>query len=202
MIWRALAPDCAHCKKRSFDLLCEDCKRELRFDGSLPLEWRAQLQIAYWYRGGLADWLKDAKENKRPERFQEMKSLLSFETPKADFIISASSDPLSGRRRLFDSSYEFAKVLSDHWRIPLLNGVFERRPFLGSQKTLGFKERHSFLKKLIGLNPRFKAARLGRLLLVDDVFTTGATMSVHKALLEPLSHEIRIFCLLRAPAIS
>jgi len=179
-------------------MLCADCQSEMKFQGCLG----PSIEAAFWYRGGLVDWLRDIKEGRRPERLREILPFLPPAPQDLDVLVAAASDPTSRARRLFDTSDAFAQLLSKHWGIPLLKNFFERRPFLSAQKNLKFGDRKSYLKKLVKISDRYKGVKLGRILLVDDVYTTGATIEVHQGLLKPLASEIRIFCLLRAPAIS
>jgi len=217
-VLQEILPACQNCDKGSFDLFCARCLGELKFKdacktcGTYPLSsglneclpcskkkkiWDYHY-LSFKYEEGVRSWLLDIKDHLRTERIRDLNlQHLPVLNENYDAIVHVSSDPNNTRRRLFDSSLIFARRLSVLWGIPLLPNIFERIPFLASQRDLDSELRKRYLSRTV----RLKALPLQkhkRLLLVDDVMTTGASLEVHARLLRPLAEEIGVYCLARA----
>lgn len=86
------------------------------------------------------------------------------------------------KRYGYDQSREFARALSRLYGIPVLNAL--KRVGGREQKLLSASER---LKNIVGkysLNPKFVTSeKYKRILLVDDIYTTGATIKACKRIL-------------------
>ena len=80
------------------------------------------------------------------------------------------------RKRLFNPAVELSKRLGKLLGVRVRDGLFERVPFLQSQKEMPAKERQLYLHKVLSLKvaPEYS---LGKVLLVDDLMTTGATLT-------------------------
>lgn len=79
------------------------------------------------------------------------------------------------KRRGFNQAEELAKKLSEKLEIPLLNNVLIKTKNVPSQTELKKEEREKNIKGVFScLRPEIIANK--KILLVDDVFTSGATM--------------------------
>ncbi len=96
----------------------------------------------------------------------------------ADLIIAV---PLHGRRllsRRFNQSAELARALSALCGTPFASGLIVRRKATRHQVGLSARERAENVRGAFACAPGAAAALQGRrILVVDDVFTTGATVS-------------------------
>ncbi len=114
----------------------------------------------------------------------------------ADFIVPV---PLHWARRFsrgYNQTELFARILSNLSGIPL-NCILRRKRATGKQAGLGRKERLVNLKGAFSLAGGANCAG-STILLVDDVFTTGSTMSAAaECLLEAGAKEIKILTLAR-----
>ena len=116
---------------------------------------------------------------------------------KPSFLTYVPSEPGSTQKRGFYCSLALAQHLAASWQIPLLRGVFERKPFLRSQKQSCRDERYYYLEKCLQLSPKHlnlpKTA-----LIVDDVMTTGASIELCCYLLQSAGvEEIMVYCVSR-----
>lgn len=86
-------------------------------------------------------------------------------------------------RRLFTRRYNQAQLLArvalgaaPSSRGRLVPDLLRRRRWTGSQTGRGARDRHDNVRQAFDLHPRWRAEVAGKtVLLVDDVFTTGAT---------------------------
>lgn len=86
--------------------------------------------------------------------------------------------PLSKRKlrqRGYNQSEEIARVLSENLKIPLMQNCLFKNKETPSQMTLSREEREKNIKGAFSVNPSARL-RARKILLVDDVYTTGATM--------------------------
>mgnify|MGYP000975434289 CR=1 FL=1 len=196
-----LLPPCEHCKiATSITLLCKNCAQELALvnppSGSEALD---SLDIAFRYEGGVRTWILDIKDRFHSERWKE---LIAAYLPTAlferryDFIIPVTSDPQSNRLRGFDPSFVLAKRLSRLLSVPFKAPVFHRSDFPLPRKAMKHDIGEWMLSKCVGLNSvaAGELSSTSRILLVDDVFTTGSTMNVHARLLRGLVGQVHGFC--------
>jgi predicted amidophosphoribosyltransferase len=150
-------------------------------------------------------FLLRAKNGHRPEIFGALAGQLAAAVAIArladglDGIVPVPSSRLAYWRRGFSPANELARGLAGATRVPLLHGVL-RRPGLGVPpvKRLGARERWS------GVGGRFvhrRAVRGLKILLVDDVLTTGATASACAAALGSAGAvEVRVAVWARTPS--
>ncbi len=96
---------------------------------------------------------------------------------KSEYLISV---PLHRRRflaRRYNQSAELARALSTRTSLPYLSGALVRKRATRSQVGLGSNARADNVRGAFIVPEAEKARVLGRsLLLVDDVYTTGATV--------------------------
>ncbi len=92
-----------------------------------------------------------------------------------DFILPVPLHPKRLRRREFNQSFILADSLGQHFNTPLLSSHLERSRFNPPQAGLKQKERLANVKGCFSLH-KPEVIRGKKLLLVDDVYTTGATV--------------------------
>lgn len=127
------------------------------------------------YEGALAEAINQLKFH-GVKRFSKPlgRLLLSLELPEVDAILAV---PLSIKRlkeRGFNQSLLIARVISKGLKVPLLMGTLLKKKETPPQVGLSEKERLSNLKGAFEVRGNIKGLRL---LLVDDVMTTGATIA-------------------------
>ncbi len=94
----------------------------------------------------------------------------------ADFIIPIPLFNLKRVERGFNQSFYIAKGLSNETKIPIENNLVKRTKNTVSQTALNLTERKENLHRAFILNKKRKVQGK-RVIIIDDVITTGATVS-------------------------
>jgi len=95
---------------------------------------------------------------------------------KWDMIVPVPLHPTKLRERQFNQAERLGACLSEASRIPLNNRVLRRVEFTETQTKLDRRQRAANMRKAFALRPN-ATVKGSRVVLVDDVFTTGATTS-------------------------
>lgn len=127
---------------------------------------------------------------------QEARQKLELDT--YNLLIPVPLHPRREREREFNQSLVLARELGRHYRIPVLKRVLRRGkhtpPLSGN-----WKERAAQIKGAFTLTHAEKVQEK-RVLLIDDVFTTGATVNEgSRILLQGGAEEVAVFTLARVP---
>jgi competence protein ComFC len=181
--WREVSfirpPFCERCGLRfegdfttSFE--CTNCREmELNFSSArsavvaktvvLEAIHRFKYQRALWFENFLADLL--AREAAPVLRGQ-----------KWDFIVPVPLHPLKQREREFNQTEILARHLSDATTIPLNTKLLRRVTSTMTQTSLTKQQRAENMRRAFAVRDHAKLSG-EKIVLVDDVFTTGATTS-------------------------
>ncbi len=95
---------------------------------------------------------------------------------KADVVLSVPPDPARQTKRGFDSTGQLAKLIASNLKVPYKSNWLRKIKSTPSQSTLSKAQRLRNVKGAYSVTSRAKIKGLS-VLLVDDVFTTGATTS-------------------------
>jgi len=185
-------PRCLNCSRPLFDereLVCPNCRKEpLHFDRSVSLMVHDEVSkkllydLKYYNRRDNAKML--ALEAVRREGYR----LLAW---KADVIIPV---PLHKKREIgrgynqaFLLAEQVAKYLAESSRnpahpqpkLPVDNGYLIRTRYTKAQKELTREQRKSNIRKAFAVDSREPQRKYAgkTILLVDDIYTSGATLS-------------------------
>lgn len=101
-----------------------------------------------------------------------------------DLIIAIPTDPLRYAKREYNQALLLAEHLSSHLHAPATDRVIRRHSGSHSQTALSKIERLGNVGEAFYLGQSREQLRGMRILLVDDVLTSGATLSHALALLE------------------
>lgn len=192
-------PDlCAACSKRKpikKHVVCIHCLLDLaqtnghlkkenlftqRFWGQIPLETGAAL--FYFVKGGRTQQLiHNLKYNNRSDigiRIGQWYGHLLAESPfyqDIDYIVPVPLHPRKQHQRGYNQSDAFAEGLSESMQVPWRAGALQRILYSASQTRKSKEERLSnVLQSFEVAQPHLLENK--RILLVDDVLTTGATL--------------------------
>ncbi len=94
---------------------------------------------------------------------------------KIDGIVPLPLHPLKEFRRGYNQSLLLAQEIARGLNLPILN-ILRRRHYSRQQARLDFEHRQTNIKNAFHCATKVEAASLN-LLLIDDVFTTGATLT-------------------------
>jgi predicted amidophosphoribosyltransferase len=168
----------------------------------LPFD-RAVAAVVYDARA--RRFLLRAKDGQRPEILRPLAGQLaaavavSGAADRIDGIVPVPSSPLAHWRRGFNPARELALELARAAGLPLLDGVLRKRRFGGpAMKGLGAPARWAGAGRSIAPRRMVPGARI---LLVDDVLTTGATAAACAAALRSAGAvEVRVAVWARTPS--
>ena len=130
---------------------------------------RFKYSNALWFENFLAGLL-----------VREAASVLANE--KWDYIVPVPLHPVKLREREFNQAARLAAPLARATKIPLREKILHREHSTGTQTALTRTERAANMKHAFAVRPGTRLAGQ-RLVLVDDVFTTGATTNACAAAL-------------------
>ncbi|MDI1484751.1 ComF family protein [Polyangium sp. y55x31] len=193
-------PACAACDApvRRDRVFCPTCAATVLRTSNTPGE---PLAFAA-FGGAVAAALKRFKYGERPDLGRPLghllRGLLREEAPAVDLVIPVPLHP----RRLAERGYNQAALLAHaaagELGVPLAARALVRLRNTPQQATLGRAERlANVARAFVVRSPR--AVRGRRILLVDDVATTGSTLEACRdALVEAGAREVITSCLARA----
>ncbi len=150
--------------------LCLNCKSHKR-------EFDIARSVAS-YEGDVAKIVVNFKYNNKPYFSRTLGALLAkrFEELnwKVDFAIFVPVTKRRMKTRGYNQAQLLANELSKRTKIPVLDNVLIKKKDTQQQAGLGFKDRQENIKKTFAVLDKDKLN--GKtVVLVDDVFTTGAT---------------------------
>ena len=122
---------------------------------------RYKYQRALWFESFLADLLVGA-------------AVLELKSAKATQVVPVPLHPLKEREREFNQAVRLGGYLATALEIPLNTKLLRRVSFTVTQTRLSRADRARNMHRVFALTPGTNLAGQ-RLVLVDDVFTTGAT---------------------------
>jgi ComF family protein len=142
-----------------------------------PLITRAR--SAFAYDGWVAESVKLLKYHGEPARAEHlatfMQPLLGAFGP-LDALVPVPLHPSRERQRGYNQSALLARELSRHTGIPVVP-LLRRTVATVSQTTLSGEERKRNVHGAFAVDPAWQPRPGGRYLLIDDVRTTGSTLS-------------------------
>jgi ComF family protein len=171
---------CYICGKPSKGILCDGCKKnfeEKRVNKIFfpDADHLSQVYIVFEYEGEVRRLIEEFKYEKRKEIARYFSQYFSGLPLDYDFIVPVPLHPTRLRERGFNQSEVIAKGLAKVYGIPLAKKGVKRRKYTLKQANLTRSERLENLSGAFFVShpERFRGKRI---LLVDDVYTTGATM--------------------------
>ncbi len=149
------------------------------------------------YEGALAEAINQLKFHGVKRLSKPLGILLqSLDLPAMDSIVPVPLSIKGLRERGFNQSLLIARIVSKKISAPLLMDILLKKKETPPQVGLSAKERLLNLKNAFEVNRDIKGLRL---LLVDDVMTTGATVTeCSKVLMKAGAKEVIVLTLARS----
>jgi ComF family protein len=130
-------------------------------------------------------------------KFNSNSNFNSDDIVKIDVIIPVPLDRVKLLKRGFNQVVPFAKVLADFYKSKLLLNALKKTKVTSSQVGLSAVQRKLNLSGVFSINKK-KIKGVKRVLLVDDVMTTGSTAnSIAKVLKSAGIEEVYVFVLMK-----
>ena len=193
-------PCCAVCKTGTKEPLCQSCLQKIKF-----MKPHLGIYSASIYDGVLREAIHQFKFNNKKQLAEPLGILLvnylsqipGLRLEEVDAIIPIPLHPNRHRRRGFNQTELLAKVITRYHNIPI-KSVLSRIHDTKAQFDLPREERFNNIQGAFQVVDQ-KAVFNQRLLLLDDIYTTGATMSeCAKTLTSAGARRIEIVTLSRA----
>ena len=187
---------CDICGTETFDgNICPQCLKSLPFNNGKVCPVCGRKTVVneifkaavspFVYEGGAVALVSKFKNGSAylKDYFADLIAERLVRLPKPDCIVYVPMTKKAIRKRDYNQAELLAKALSEKTGIPLLSGAVVKIKDTSEQKSLSRRERMNNLKSCFKVEKR-EEIKNKRVLLVDDVLTTGATAdSISKILL-------------------
>lgn len=155
--------------------LCQGCRDDLPWRGETLIVQGLSVEVAFAYQWPIDRLIHLYKYQANLELIPVFEyGLRQIERPIVDAILAVPVSHHRLRERGFNQSHELAKRMADYWSIPLLIGVNRRDGM--RQKDLSRSERLQNLEGAFGFESNVEIRLPKRIVLIDDVLTTGSTL--------------------------
>ncbi len=181
---------CIHCAKviQSTQILCTNCVGDFPFThwqlnqnnlAYQQLEKYCKVEAAYslfYFKKGnvIQSILHEMKYRNRPEIGTDLADLIPIDLSGFDYVIPIPLHKKRLKERGYNQVEAFSKAISRRFNIPYSDSILIRTEYKKSQVTKNKSER------IKNLSSAFKVTNqtlIGHILIVDDLITTGATLS-------------------------
>ncbi len=170
--------------------ICSECVSQFKYAGSQSVHLMGlnKVHCGAYFDGRMKDLIHAfkyrGKDYLAPLLVDVMTQFSEFDWASVDAVISVPMSYWKEMRRGYNQSAILAKELTRRFKIPLLKNVLYRKSFSPSQTDLSRSDRFLNAHKSFGVRPIRETNKFKNVLLVDDVFTTGATLQACAALLQ------------------
>ncbi|NTV30634.1 ComF family protein [candidate division WWE3 bacterium] len=108
-------------------------------------------------------------------------------------VIPVPLHPFRYRMRGFNQAEEIGGIISSIFNIPMESNLLKRTSFSQPQSQMSRKDRHQNVQNAFRLNPHYRKNLPSKVLLVDDVFTTGSTLREAARLLKQTKNVTHVY---------
>ncbi len=190
-------PVCSKCGRPSFPTVCSSCQNQKR------KYFFSKARAAGVYEGVLRECIHFFKYQKKAYLARPLGEMLidgmsnDEDLREADFLIPVPLDGRRFREREFNQAHLLAQVVSRDFKITISSRNLRRARRVPPQTQLSRKQREENVKGLFEVRSR-EEYKGRRILLIDDVFTTGATVNeCARVLKEAGAEEVSVLTVAR-----
>ena len=189
LLYPGRCPVCERILLRNEPMICEKCARELCSDCESRLHYFDEGRAAFLYEKGMRRSVDRMKFHNHREyipfyaRSMAAASASVLPVWRPECILPVPMHPKKRAERGFDQSLLLASALGSLTGIRVEERALVRTRYTKASKKLGRESRKKNMRGVFAADP---AVRLpARVLLVDDIYTTGTTM-------DTASHTLRM----------
>lgn len=201
-----LEAHCPLCQRSTAAVFCQDCQRQLqgcRFPQSAQT-WQGELPVLAWgrYEGKLKRALAGLKYDQQPQIAQPLGEWLAqtwlsasesseqFKARSQPVVVPIPLHPDKLQQRGYNQAALLAQAFCDRTGLPLQAQGLTRVRSTEAQFGLSEAARNQNLADAFAIAPHWHRQKPASVLLLDDIYTTGATARSAAQTLR--SHGIRV----------
>lgn len=189
---------CPLCQRSSLSLLCQDCQKKLKACQCHDRQERqGELPVFAWglYGGALRQSLRALKYDNQSKLARPLGQWLGqawlaspHATGRSLTVVPIPMHATKQKQRGFNQAELIARSFCQYTGLPLQSHGLIRLRQTEAQFGLSSAEREQNLINAFALNPRWRDRRPPTVLLIDDIYTTGATARAAAAALR--QHQV------------
>lgn len=115
-----------------------------------------------------------------------------------DMLVAIPIHNRKRRERGYNQAFQFGIGLSESLGIPVHENVLKRKVYNISQTKKSRSERYENVEGVFSVNPRYSMLQDKHVALVDDILTTGATLSEAGRILKLSGAKVSVLTIARA----
>lgn len=175
-------PVCRKCGKKLLDeteIFCEDCKKHQHFydEGVALYDYGSMVKSIFRYK------YQNRRDYGRFYGYDAARRFLEeFKIWKPEAVIPVPLHPKRKRERGFNQAEIIARELGKELKIPVLTNLVKRVKYTEPLKKMDRVTRQNNLKNAFIITD--DVVKLKRVILVDDIYTTGSTIDAVASLLK------------------
>ena len=172
---------CKRCFSKFEPTWLEDWIDKLRFSDSID-----EVYSAWYATGFINDMVHNIKYHNQPKLGEELGRRMAEEIPidelgKIDIITAVPLNSVRNRERGYNQSEWICKGLAKSWNVPYQFNLIKRVKHTVTQTDLTAKERKQNMQDAFIMKESIDSLSVA---IIDDVITTGATLSAYANILK------------------
>lgn len=120
------------------------------------------------------------------------------ENQRFDMLVAIPIHRKKRKQRGYNQAFQFGRGLSDSLDIPVYEDVLVRKIYSTSQTKKNRSERYENVEGVFVINPQYSGLEDKHIALVDDILTTGATLSEAGRILKMAGAKVSVLTIARA----
>jgi ComF family protein len=191
-----LKAQCPLCQRSTTQTVCQSCRKQIE-DCRLASsgQWQGPLPVFAWglYGGALKRSIAALKYQEQPHLARPLGLWLAqawlaspFSTHQKLTVIPIPMHAAKQQQRGFNQAELIARSFCQYTGLPLQPEGLVRIRQTEAQFSLSPAEREQNLTDAFEINPRWQRRSTTGILLIDDIYTTGATARAAASVLQPM----------------
>jgi ComF family protein len=163
------------CEISKYEFVCDRCKNNQKI-------WNFKKALsAFSYESPIVELVLDIKYGSIGDVAKItapiLAAVMQYFKIHADVLIPVPLAPKRLKERGYNQALLIAKELSKIIHVPVVDDFLIRTRYTAAQKKMTLKERQENLRGAFEIKPPYSVIKGKRVLIIDDVFTTGTTVN-------------------------